>query len=258
MRFSRSCGLLIAPLVLLLIPPFVWSQSGQRKPRPLRNQVSTAAVSDLLKSNEAVIRATQGYRDSLERLLEIYERHLGSTAGLLQERQALFEKGYVSKKEVEEIQERVNELEVSVNQTRQRRSEAETLITESQAWADLLKGPPLRAGGYRETTALIRFDGRSGWSLADAAKISAFFAKTFGRPLPVSALGQTAVHDRMKFDHRDAMDVALHPDSPEGTALIAYLRKAGIPFLAFRGKLSGSATGAHIHIGRPSLRNRPL
>jgi hypothetical protein len=70
----------------------------------------------------------------------------------------------------------------------------------------------------------------------------------------VSALGQTATHDRMRFDHRDAIDVALHPDSPEGKALIDHLRRSGIPFIAFRNAAAGASTGAHIHIGRPSHR----
>jgi hypothetical protein len=58
----------------------------------------------------------------------------------------------------------------------------------------------------------------------------------------------------MRLNHRDAMDVALHPDSVEGKSLIAYLRKAEIPFMAFRNGVPGSASGAHIHIGKPSLR----
>jgi len=62
------------------------------------------------------------------------------------------------------------------------------------------------------------------------------------------------LHERMGLDHRDAMDVAVHPDSPEGRALMAYLRGNGIPFIAFWNRVSGAATGAHIHIGRPSLR----
>jgi hypothetical protein len=48
--------------------------------------------------------------------------------------------------------------------------------------------------------------------------------------------------------------VALHPDSAEGRALMDYLRRRGIPFLAFRGARAGVATGAHIHVGEPSER----
>jgi hypothetical protein len=54
------------------------------------------------------------------------------------------------------------------------------------------------------------------------------------------------------------MDVAVQPDSPEGEALMAYLRSQGIPFIAFRHAVPGSATGAHIHIGRPSHRIVPV
>jgi hypothetical protein len=56
------------------------------------------------------------------------------------------------------------------------------------------------------------------------------------------------------LDHREAVDVALRPDSAEGRVLMAYLRRNGIPFIAFRGKLSSLSTGAHIHIGRRSPR----
>jgi hypothetical protein len=90
------------------------------------------------------------------------------------------------------------------------------------------------------------------WSLEQAGKIKEFFLTRFGRALPVSAMGQTTVHDRMKYDHHDAMDVALHPDSKEGRTLIAYLRQTGTPFIAFRRKIAGLATGPHIHIGNRS------
>jgi hypothetical protein len=58
----------------------------------------------------------------------------------------------------------------------------------------------------------------------------------------------------MGFNDRNSLDVAVHPDSAEGRALIAYLRGNGIPFLAFRSAVPGAATGAHIHIGYPSNR----
>jgi hypothetical protein len=101
---------------------------------------------------------------------------------------------------------------------------------------------------------LLRFNGGALWRLGDVSKIERFFVETFGRALPISALGQTATHDRLRFDHRDAMDVALHPDSREGQSLLNYLRQAGIPFIAFRNAVPGVATGAHIHVGKPSPR----
>jgi hypothetical protein len=127
-------------------------------------------------------------------------------------------------------------------------------LTEFAMRDELLRLPRLSVGGYSATGSLIRFNGETAWRLPDAAKIEKFFLNTFGRALPISALGQTATHERLRFDHRNAMDVALHPDSKEGQSLLNYLRQAGIPFIAFRNAVPGAATGAHIHIGKPSPR----
>ena len=78
----------------------------------------------------------------------------------------------------------------------------------------------------------------------------------FGKPLPVSALGETAVHKSLGFDHRGRVDVALFPDAPEGVWLREYLTSHHIPYFAFRHAIPGKATGAHIHIGPGSTRIR--
>jgi len=61
--------------------------------------------------------------------------------------------------------------------------------------------------------------------------------------------------DILGYDHRNAVDVALHPDSAEGKALINHLQNQGIPFLAFLSAVPGVATGPHLHIGNPSHRS---
>ena len=115
--------------------------------------------------------------------------------------------------------------------------------------------PPLRPGGFEQRAGLIRFNGTAAWSLkADTPKLQQFFVTRFGRPLPISSYGQTPLHDRMGLDHRDALDVAVHPDSPEGRALMDYLRAAGIPFIAAWTAVPGATSGAHIHVGQPSPR----
>jgi len=93
------------------------------------------------------------------------------------------------------------------------------------------------------------------WSLADAAKVEKFFLSKFKRPLPLTAFGQSDLHTRWGLDHRNGMDVGLHPDSVEGRALIEFLRAESIPFLVFRGPIPGVATGPHIHIGNRSSRS---
>ena len=103
-------------------------------------------------------------------------------------------------------------------------------------------------------TALAPLEGAGKWKLADAAKVQDFFVARFKRPLPVSAFGQSDLHTRWGWDHRNGMDVGLHPDSAEGRVLIEFLRNESIPFLAFRGPVPGVATGPHIHIGNRSPR----
>lgn len=92
------------------------------------------------------------------------------------------------------------------------------------------------------------------WQISDADRIKKFFLTTFNRPLPLSAFGQSALHTRWGLDHRNGMDVNLHPDSSEGRALITFLRTHEIPFLVFRGPIPRVATGPHIHIGNASSR----
>ena len=94
------------------------------------------------------------------------------------------------------------------------------------------------------------------WSLADSKKVENFFFTKFSRPLPTSAFGQSDIHDSWGLDHRQGLDVGLHPDSLEGVALVDFLRAEKIPYLVFRHAIPGVATGPHIHIGRPSHRYR--
>jgi hypothetical protein len=96
--------------------------------------------------------------------------------------------------------------------------------------------------------------GSGKWKLADAQKVQDFFFAKFKKSLPLTAFGQSDLHTRWGLDHRNGMDVGLHPDSNEGRALIEFLRNESIPFLAFRGPVPGVATGPHIHVGNRSPR----
>jgi hypothetical protein len=93
------------------------------------------------------------------------------------------------------------------------------------------------------------------WTLADASKVRDFFLAKFNKPLPLSSFGQSDLHTRWGLDHRNGMDVNLHPDSAEGRALVEFLRSESIPFLVFRGPIPGVATGPHIHVGNRSPRS---
>ena len=95
------------------------------------------------------------------------------------------------------------------------------------------------------------------WTIGDAAKVERFFFNKFGRHLPTTAVGQSDLHTRWGLDHRQGIDVGVHPDSAEGMALAAFLRSEKIPFMAFRTAIPGVATGPHIHVGYASHRIPP-
>jgi hypothetical protein len=80
--------------------------------------------------------------------------------------------------------------------------------------------------------------------------------RQFGKSLPVSAKGDTALHRSLGFDHRGRVDIALNPDQREGAWLRSYLQKAKLPYYAFRAAVRGKATAPHIHMGPPSTRYR--
>lgn len=99
-----------------------------------------------------------------------------------------------------------------------------------------------------------RFDGNGIFNPQIFHRVEVAFEGRFGHPLPVSANGETAVHRALGFDHRGRVDVALHPDQPEGIWLREFLTANRIPFFAFRQAVPGKATGAHIHLGTISTK----
>ena len=99
-----------------------------------------------------------------------------------------------------------------------------------------------------------RYDGNGVFTPEIFARIQTAFDLRFGKPLPVSANGETAVHRALGFDHRGRVDVALRPDQPEGIWLRDYLRAHQVPYFAFTQAVPGKATGAHIHLGPMSTR----
>ncbi len=174
----------------------------------------------------------------------------------------LYAGGLIARREFEASESDLTTAQARVDDLRRRLEAADQLLAESQAEADAVVVPSAAVPGVRvgkstggqalKLAASVRHYGTVGWSLAEAPKVESFFFARFGRRLPVSAFGQSELHDRWGYDHRQALDVGVHPDSPEGEALTSYLRNAGIPFIAFRRAVPGSASGPHIHIGRPS------
>ena len=108
---------------------------------------------------------------------------------------------------------------------------------------------PGAARGYGN----YKYDGNGSFSALHLRAIEIGFSKKFRKPLPVSAKGDTEMHRTMGYDHRGRVDVAVTPDSDEGVWLRRQLELMRIPYIAFRTFVPGQATGAHVHIGAPSL-----
>ena len=242
------------PLLLFaaLLPPVLvigyfaaldWDSKSAVRPLTVEETVPANSVEELQKTlaeDRRRLRASENDQSALRaeviRLRKAYE-----AGEITHDRVLEAEQSFIA------ALKRVHELRDSV-------TEADIAITEALLGEKVMRLPVLPPGGFSETKEFARFNGASKWSIKDAPRIERYFANKFGRGLPITALGQSPTHIRLGFDHRDSMDVGLHPDSVEGRTLINYLRTSGIPFLAFRQAVPGTATGPHIHVGRPSAR----
>ena len=216
----------VAPAVLLAGMPSV---SLAQSPRASSTVPPDANQLDKLAANAK--RDIAKYRATLPPVLAMYERELERQTELAAARQDLYERGALSESEVRAGKRALAAAQKDVEDTRRDMAAADRMMGEARM-VDVARARPLARGQYEEMAGLVRFAGVAEWSLAvDTPKLQRFFQNAFGRALPISAFGQTALHDRMGFDHRNALDVALHPDSPEGRALMTYLRTSGIPFI---------------------------
>jgi hypothetical protein len=161
----------------------------------------------------------------------------------------LYSEGLIARNELEKAEQELTAAKARVEESKKAEELAKVQAQEIKKAEELAKVKTLV-----KPTSMITRSTAGSWSIANLSTVQKFFAATFGKPLPTSAVGQSATHDRMGWDHRNSVDVGLHPDSAQGRALISYLQTAGIPFLAFRSAIPGVATGPHIHIGTPSHR----
>jgi hypothetical protein len=188
----------------------------------------------------------------------IYEGNAKKAEIDLEKSQKLFDEGLIPKAQLEASERAVAAAENQVTETKRQMTNADAQIAgifaETAAEQQLAKNLRLARQSLVRTASFTRFTGAPGWVLSEAWKVQRFFSDTFKKQLPIAVFGQGAIHERWRLDHRNAMDISLHPDSVEGQALLNFLQKNGVPYLAFRSAIPGTATGPHIHIGRPSHR----
>ncbi len=248
------CALIVIALFVLGALPV----AAQKKKATKAKTAPAKPVDELTRLREEFIKATNDYKASLEKLVASYEKNVAKAETRLSQTKELFAQGLVSKNDVEAGERTLAEANDKVVETRQRMNSADAQIAdtllEAEAEKSLSRSKPMAKGSLLRTSAYIRYNGSAPWALSDAWKVQRFFLDAFKTPLPIAVFGQGAIHDRWRLDHHNAMDVSLHPDGAEGQALLNFLRSNGIPFLAFRAAIPGTATGPHIHIGRPSHR----
>lgn len=243
---------------LLLMYASGCSTQAQTRSRSQRKKsAASKPASELQTLREEFVKATREYKASLTRLLAIYERNVLKAEKVAEQSKALFAEGLIAKTKMEESEAELASAQDKVVQTKQQLDTAETQIASTLLEADAeakLGKTVIRRGTVVQTASYIRYGGSGSWNLSEAWKVQRFFQDMFKRPLPIAVFGQGAIHERWRLDHRNSMDLSINPGSPEGQALIQFLRENGIPFLAFRSAIPGTSTGPHIHVGHPSRR----
>jgi hypothetical protein len=246
-RFIAIAAALVSFVVIIWAGPVLRREFG----RAAGGSPGNGGTSTL--SGEALEGLNAQWKRDHQRLAD-FEREQSRHRAIVIEKRKLYQDGAITKAEVSEAERAFVAMLMQIQEARRALAETDLALAEATMGDELERLPPLAANEFSETERLARFNGGSPWSLKETLRIERFFSQTFGRQLPISAYGQSATHERMGLNHRNAIDVAVHPDSREGQALTRYLRGSGIPFIAFKHAVPGTSTGPHIHIGKPSLR----
>jgi hypothetical protein len=253
------------PALLLALPLLIAEPSvaqNKRKPAaatpPAAQNKKAPAKDELSESRDEFVRLTGEYKKSLEQLITLYEKELKQSEEKSAKLKELYAQGLLSKRDLEMSDEGITNVKAKIAEAQKQMRAADEqvaqMMVEAKEMEEMAKVPAPAKGKLTQTASYIRYGGAGSWLLSESWKIQQFFLQRFGRQLPVSTFGQSALHNRWGLDHRNAMDVGLNPDSVEGQALMQFLRANGIPFSAFRVAIPGSSTGPHIHIGMPSHR----
>ena len=242
--------------LLLVAASFSVGVSAQRKSK--KKPAAPAQPTELARLREEYVKASNEYKTSLQKLLVIYEGNVKKAEDKLEQSRKLLAEGLISRVQFEESERTLatakNEVAGIQRQITSADQQVASIFVETQAEKEISRNLRLARQSLVRTSSFTRFTGAPGWGLNEAWKVQKFFSDTFNKQLPIAVFGQGAIHERWRLDHRNAMDIQLHPDSAEGQALLNFLQKNGIPYLAFRAAIPGTATGPHIHIGRPSHR----
>ncbi len=215
------------------------------------------AQDDLADAEDAAVLRKTMYGAGLtqadtDQMMAAAERRYQRRKETLEKTRQLVQAGAATAAELSEKEQAFELAESECNLARQRAillHDLDAMAEEEAALEQRLRTSPSTAHELGE-----RYDGNGVFTPKTLARVENAFAARFGKPLPISAMGETSVHRALGFNHQGRVDVAVHPDQPEGLWLRQYLTSNHIPFFAFRQAVPGKATGAHIHMGPQSTR----
>jgi hypothetical protein len=190
--------------------------------------------------------------DNAKAMVEAAQRRVDRQSNIVSERRTLLEAGILARSEFAVFQDELDSRKRVLSLAQNRMKLLEDLRQMADQEQRLERAARFNTPGLADV--MIRYDGNGQFDLSDLTTISSEFQKHFHHALPISALGQTRVHQSMGLDHRNRVDVALNPDQTEGVWLRHLLERLRVPYLAFRGAVAGAATAPHIHIGLGSTR----
>jgi len=225
-------------------------------PQSLLTQAQEAAAdaqdADLLARMLGVSDLTE---EQATKLQEAAARRVNRAKATLQRAQQMVEAGLAPARSLDEPSRALTWAQSDAETARSRGALVREVVEMARLEAMIPETPRAETpqeSANGERPAMERFDGNGIFTRGEFILIKLAFEKQFGKPLPVSADGNTAVHRALGFDHSNRVDVALMPDTPEGLWLRHYLESSAIPYYAFRTFIPGKATAAHIHIGPAS------
>src|SRR6185369_9172924 len=249
----RLCAWLIVVVISLSA-----DASAQRKTKKKPAPATPAPATELSKLREEYIRLTNESKAGLGKMIPYQESEVKKAEEKLEQAKKLFAEGLIARAHVEENERALQIAKQKLADTNRQIANANEqiagIVVETAADEEMAKNLRLAKQSLVRTASFTRYTGAGVWNLGEAWKIQRFFSDTFNKQLPIAVFGQGAIHERWRLDHRNAMDIQLHPDGVEGRALLDFLQRNGIPYSAFRSAIPGTATGPHIHIGSPSRR----
>ena len=183
-------------------------------------------------------------------MLAAAQRRFDRQAALVCERQQLVEMGIVAKNEIASANAELDTRRHVTELARDRIHLIETQRLMAQEEQNLERA----SEASLSHKAMVKFEGSGHFDHNDFVMIASSFEQQFHYPLPVTAHGQTALHQSLGLNHHGKIDVGINPEEPEGIWLRHYLEEHQIPYIAFRAAVRGAATAPHIHLGTGSTR----